>query len=195
MKPSFAVISIVGRSGSGKGTQANLLGKKTGFTIIKTGDLLRARATKKDAVGKVVKRALEHDKLMPTPIVFSLWMPLIVKIKNRGKAKGIIFDGNPRKMYEAQMLDELFLMFGWGKNFRVCHIDISEKEARKRMLKRGRPDDTRENIAARMAFFTKEVKPMLSYYRKRGVLVEVSGRGAVEDIHKEITRKLRRFLS
>lgn len=193
MTVPFSIISIVGRSGSGKGTQAELLSKKTGFRIIATGDLLRKRAEKKDEVGRIVKQTLEKGGLIPTPIVFSLWMPLIAGIKNKGKAKGIILDGNPRKMYEAQMLDELFSMLGWENRFRVCFINISEKEAMRRLFARGRHDDIRKQVAERMAFFKSEVDPMLTYYKKRGTLIEIDGTQSPENVHQEIMKKLQNF--
>jgi len=190
----FSIVSIVGRSGAGKGTQAKLLQKRTGFRLIRTGDLLRKRAQKNDAVGKTVKQALDHGGLIPTPVVFSLWMPLLEKIKGEGKARGIIFDGNPRKLYEAHMLEEVFEMFGWKDKFRACYINVSEKEIMTRLLKRVRGDDTEEAVKGRLAYFSREVKPMLSYYRKKKALIEVDGEQSTENVHKEVMRKLRRFL-
>lgn len=190
----FSIISIVGRSGSGKGTQTKLLQEKTGFKAIRTGDLLRKRAQKQDAIGKMVRRALDHGDLIPTPVVFSLWVPLLEKIKNEGGVKGIIFDGNPRKLYEAQMLEELFQMFGWEDKSRACYLRVSEKEIMTRLLQRNRGDDTVEAIKGRLAYFPREVKPMLSYYRKKKMLIEVDGEQSVENVHKEILRKLKTFL-
>lgn len=190
----FSVLSILGRSGAGKGTQAKLLQEKTGFTLIRTGDLLRKRAQKNDAVGKVVKQALDHGGLIPTPVVFSLWMPLLEKIKREGKAKGIIFDGNPRKLYEARMLEEVFEMFRWKDKFRACYINVSENEAKKHMLQRTRYDDIPEGMKGRLRYFHKEVRPLLDYYRKKGVLVEVNGEQGIEAVHQEIFKKLKNFL-
>lgn len=190
----FCIVSIIGRSGAGKGTQAKLLQEKTGFTLIRTGDLLRKRAQKNDVVGKAVKQALDHGGLIPTPVVFSLWMPLLEKIKREGKTRGIIFDGNPRKLYEAHMLEEVFEMFGWKDKFRACYINVLEKEAKKHMLQRTRYDDTPEGIEGRLLYFHKEVMPLLDYYRKKGVLIEVNGEQNIEAVHQEIFKKLKNFL-
>jgi len=191
----FSIISIIGRAGAGKGTQAKLLQKKTGFVLIGTGDLLRKRAQKKDAVGKAVKRILGQGGLIPTPIVFALWMPVLEKIKNEGITKGIIFDGAPRKVYEAQMLDEVFEMFGWQGRFRVCYVDISKKEVMRRLLLRRRVDDHLPEIQGRLAYFEKVVKPMLRYYSKKKMLVEVNGEQSVENVQQDIVKKLKNFLT
>lgn len=190
----FSIIAIMGRSGSGKGTQAKLLAKKTGFQIIGTGDLLRKRARRKDILGKIIKGVLSRGGLIPTPIVFSLWMPLLEGFKRKGRARGIIFDGNPRKLYEGKMLEEMFEMFGWGGRLRICHIRLSEKEVIKRLLQRKRSDDTWRKIKGRLAYFPQEVEPMLRYYKKKRILIEVNGKQPVERLHKEILGKLKTFL-
>lgn len=190
----FSIISIVGRSGCGKGTQAKLLQAKTGFQVINTGDLLRRRGQKQDSVGRIVKQVLGGGGLIPTPIVFSLWMPVLEKLKDEGTATGIIFDGNPRKLYEAQMLDEVFEMFDWNDRFRACYIHISEGEATRRLLKRGRHDDTKKDIKERLAYFPREVEPMLRYYQKKKVLLKVNGEQSPESVHKDIFKGLKNFL-
>lgn len=191
---AFSVISIIGRSGSGKGTQAQILQEKTGFEVIRTGDLLRKRAQETDAVGHTLKETLKRGLLVPTPIVFSLWMPILMRMKNEGLVKGVIFDGNPRKLYEAQMLDEVFEMFDWKERFRAYHLRISDEEAERRLLARGRHDDNPGDIMERLGYFRTEVVPMLEYYKKSGVLVEVNGEQSVEEVHEEIMRGFRDFL-
>lgn len=194
MMQKFSIISMVGRAGAGKGTQAKLLQKKTGFVLIGTGDLLRKRAQKKDIVGKIVKKVLSEGGLMPTPIVFALWMPVLEKIKNEGSTKSIIFDGGSRKLYEAQMLDEILEMFGWQDRLRICYIDISKKEAIKRLLLRGRNDDHLSEIKERLAYFSTEIGPMLRYYKKRKILIKVDGEQSTKNVYDEITKKLKGFL-
>ncbi|MBI2577410.1 MAG: nucleoside monophosphate kinase [Candidatus Wildermuthbacteria bacterium] len=188
------ILSILGRPGAGKGTQIKLLLEQTGFEAIKTGDLLRDRSKKGDAVGDKLRDILDNGLLVPTPIVFSLWMPKLEQIYNEGKVKGIIFDGNPRKLYEAMMLEELCLMFGWAKNFRACYINVHEEEAEKRLLERGRFDDNNKEIQERFSWFNNEVMEVVERYRKMGVLVEVNGTQPVEAVHRDIFGNLGSFL-
>ncbi|MBI2644099.1 MAG: nucleoside monophosphate kinase [Candidatus Wildermuthbacteria bacterium] len=188
------LLSILGRPGAGKGTQVKILQRQTGFEVIRTGQLLRKRAKKPDMIGKKLRNALEHGMLAPTPLVFSLWMPRLLKLCDKKNSVGMIFDGNPRKLYEAYMLEELFDLLGWADRFRVCYIHISEEESRKRLLRRARFDDTNGDIATRLQWFRTEVEPVLDYYRKKNVLFEVNGEQSVAEVHKEMSRHLKRFL-
>jgi adenylate kinase len=194
MKHQFSVISLIGKSGCGKGTQAKLLAEKTGFLIINTGDLLRKRARKKDVVGKIIAKTLRQGALIPTPIVFSLWMPILEREKNKSNGSGIIFDGNPRKKYEAQMLNEVFEMFQWHKRFYACHIRISDREAQNRLLKRHRADDTSASIKERLLYFHRQVEPMIAYYKQNKTLIEVNGEQSIKTVHGQIMVKLKGFL-
>ncbi len=182
------VIFFLGRPGSGKGTQINYLEKATGFEVIRTGELLRKKAEEQDFLGEKIAEALSKGALIPTPLVFLIWMPMLVAYRERG-IKGIIFDGNPRKLYEAKMLEEIFEMFGWCE-ITALHLCISPQEARDRMLQRGRSDDNEDDIATRLSWFNDEVMPVIENYKKEGILVEINGEQGAEDAWEEIQRKL-----
>lgn len=192
----FSVLSMLGRPGAGKGTQIELLERSMGkYEVIRTGNLLRKKAKQQNLIGKIVRNALDRGLLIPTPIVFSLWMPILMKVKRKeSKYRGVIFDGNPRKLYEAQMLDEVLEMFSWNNCFRVCHIYISEKESRKRLRARDRSDDTTKEIEERLRWFRTDVEKTLEHYRKRGVLIKINGEQSQEAVHKEIQKKLHKFI-
>lgn len=118
------IISIIGRPGCGKGTQLKIIAKEEGFAVINTGEILRKRAEKKDFIGKEIKKTLARGGLIPTPLVFYLWMPRLISYHKK-KVKGVMFDGNPRKLYEAYMLEEMMEMLGWKENYCACYIKIS----------------------------------------------------------------------
>ena len=182
------IIFFLGRPGSGKGTQIDYLEKSTGFKVIRTGELLRKKATEDDFLGKKTKEALSEGALIPTPLVFLIWMPLLVRFREEG-VPGVIFDGNPRKLYEAKMLEELFTMFGWS-NLTALHLNISPEEARRRMLARGRQDDNEKEIANRLSWFEEEVMPVVENYNQEGKLIDVNGEQSVEQVWEEIKEKL-----
>lgn len=198
MEPSytkrFMFLSVLGRPGSGKGTQAKLLADKFPVEHISTGRLLRARAKTKDFLGKKIDEILEQGMFIPTPIVFSLWMPEIERLRKQTTYKGVLFDGSPRRLHEAQMLDEVLELYGWQKDFVVLNVYVSEKEAIKRLLKRGRSDDEISDVKSRLAWFRTEVDPVLCYYRKKGMLIDINGEQSVENVHKEILKKAKKFL-
>ncbi len=187
------VFLILGRQGSGKGTQAGLLKKKFKFEHLSTGQLLRSRMKKKDLVARIIKKKLDAGHLVPTPIVFQLWMPRLERFRNSKKFKGVLLDGSPRMLYEARMLDETLDFYGWGRNVVVLNISISSREAMKRLLKRGRHDDNRDDIKRRLAWFRKEVIPVLRFYQKKGVRIDIEGERSVQKIHEDILRKLKKL--
>ena len=195
MDPSqFKFLSILGKPGSGKGTQADLLENKFPFEHISTGALLRQRTKKHDFIAKRLHEIMETGGLVPTPSVFQLWMPRLERLRKQKKFQGVVFDGSPRKLYEAQMLDELLSLYKWDKNFKVVYIVISDKEAFRRLLKRGRSDDDRKDVLYRLKVFNKEVVPVISYYKKKKELIEINGEQSREDVHREIMKKLKNFL-
>lgn len=182
------IIFFVGRSGCGKGTQIEFLKKETGFSLVNTGELLRKRAENEDFLGKKIKEIMSKGGLIPTPLVVLIWMPLLVEFFEKG-VSGIIFDGNPRKLYEGYMLEEVFNLFGW-KDITFYHLKISEEEARKRLFKRGRNDDIEEDIKERMNWFKDEVEPVINHYREKEMLIEIDGEQSIENVWKDIKENL-----
>lgn len=187
------VLVILGRPGSGKGTQAGLLEKKLRFEHLSTGQLLRERAKKRDFLGKVIHKTLDEGRLVPTPIVFQLWMPRLEQFRHSKKFKGVLFDGSPRKLYEARMLDETMDFYDWERNVVVLNIVISAKEAMRRLLRRGRHDDDQDDIKRRLAWFRHEVIPVLRFYQKKGIRIDIDGERSVQKIHTDILHKLKKL--
>ena len=128
------IIILLGKSGSGKGTQAELLQEKFNLDYIGSGDLLRGRAKKDDFTGKNLGKVLNSGKLAPTAVILKLWLDKAEQLKNKKNLKGFIMDGNPRKILEAYLIDEALDWYEW--NVRIFLIDISNKEAVWRLTKR-----------------------------------------------------------
>ncbi len=187
------IIFLIGRPGCGKGTQLDFLIEKSSFSYIKTGQELRKKSEEEDFLGNKIKETLLKGKLMPTPVVFLIWMPLLIDFHKKG-VKGILFDGNPRKLYEAKMLEEVFDMFDWNE-VKACHIKISEEESYKRLAKRGRSDDSQKEIEERLNWFKEEVEPVIQYFKDKGNLVEVDGEQSIDGVKEEIEKKLGNFLN
>jgi len=189
------LIILLGKSGSGKGTQADLLVKEFRLKHLSTGNLLRKRCEKKDFLGEKLKNILAKGGLVPTPLVFHLWLHELEIFHEDKQCKGVVIEGSPRKLYEAWMLKEVLDFYEWGNDVRVFHIAISDKEALKRLLKRGRAiDDETKAIKNRLAWFKKEVVQAVSFYKKEGILSEINGEQPVEKVYRDIRKKLGNFL-
>jgi len=217
------IFIFLGRAGSGKGTQAELLVKKLGLIYIGSGELLRARAETKDFTGQKTAVTLNSGALCPSTLIFMLWINRLEEIKQKqgDDFPGIIFDGSPRQLDEALLLDEALRWYEWDKNIKVLLIDISRQEAFSRLTKRRicqgcgqvipyvghykniekcdkcggeldvRADDTKEAINLRLDLFEQEVQPVVEFYEKKGLLVKINGEQSIEDVHKEILEKIK----
>jgi len=208
-------IIFLGRSGSGKGTQAELLMKKFSLANIDTGDILRKLTKRSDKFGKTVLKTISHGKLVPIWLVIYCWLDQLLKIPSK---KGIIMEGSPRQLEEAKTLEEVFSWLG-RENFKVVYLQTSEKEVTQRLLTRRicskcgkefslnftpnlkkcsscggklirRKDDYPKAIKSRMLFFQKKILPVINYFRKKKIVVEVNGEGSVKEINKIILKKL-----
>jgi len=208
-------IIFLGRSGSGKGTQAELLSKKFSLINIDTGDVLRALAKKEDKFGTTILKTITQGQLVPVWLVVYCWLNRLFRI---APEKGIIMEGSPRQLEEAKILEEVFIWLG-RENFKVIYLRVPEKEITGRLLARRicskcgrefslnftpqlkecpycqgklirRQDDYPGAIKNRMLFFQKKILPVINYFRRKKILIEVDGEGSIEDIHERIVNFL-----
>ncbi|MBI2587775.1 nucleoside monophosphate kinase [Candidatus Azambacteria bacterium] len=177
---------ILGRPGSGKGTQAEILTKKYGFEWIQTGALVRKFAEGESFAARKVKAEAERGDLTPSWFVSLLWLQRLIETPETSR---VLFDGSPRKIWEAELLDEVLEWFE-REMLRTLLIDISVDEAKKRLTLRGRIDDATEKVERRLALFDQELVPVIGHYEKKGVLIRINGEQSVEEVAKEIAEKL-----
>lgn len=181
---------LIGRSGSGKGTQAELLAEKFKDLVhVSTGELMRDLANRDTEVGVMIKKILEEGGLPFDDMATTLWMHEIAfSIK---KDQGIICDGFPRRVSEAQNLDRFFEWLGRNENIKVLEIGISAEEAFARLKKRARGiDDNNEAIHGRMSYFEERVVPVINFYKESGRLIHINGEQSVDNVFKEIMNKI-----
>lgn len=185
---------IVGRSGSGKGTQARFLLrylKKQGVRHLETGRFLRSHLKRKNATTLLAQKIIKDGKLMPSWFPIFTWLQKLIE---EGWAdKHLVFDGAPRRVWEADLIDRVI---EWHERpLPICiYVDIKTKEAMRRLIERGRGDDTRRAIRHRLEFFQAEVLPVVEYYTRHKRIVRVDGSRSPEEIFQEITKKLKKKL-
>ncbi len=186
---------FIGRSGCGKGTQVELFKKileeKTGLKDIhvETGSLLRGLVKTLSYTGQKTKEIIETGSLMPESVVIGLWVDHL--IKNFTGKENLFFDGAPRKLQEAILLDGT-LNFYNIKNYKIIYVNVSRDWASKRLLARGRKDDTEDGINNRMTWFENDVIPCVDYFKNNPncEVCEINGEQNIEDVHKEIISKI-----
>ena len=189
------IIVLLGCSGSGKDTQARFLIEKFGLEFISSGNLLRARKQVDDFTGRKIASQIDKGKLAGTPTVFHMWMAKLEQFKNNSQLNGFVIEGSPRRLIEAQFLDEALEWYEWQQNFHVVLVNVSQAESERRLLarakKEGRVDDSPAAIKARWQFFQEDVFPVIDYYRAKGALVEVDGQQSPEQVFGAILQVLR----
>ncbi len=183
-------LCLVGRSGCGKGTQADFILKKfrgDGIKHLYTGQILRKLFKKHNATIDIIRETLARGDLAPWWIAVYTWLNEFVA--HGVGSTNIIFDGTPRTEIEAELLDAV--MEWHGRPLPVCvYLETDEEEVTKRLLLRGRADDTREAIKHRMRFFHKDVLPVIEYYKKKKRLIVVDGHPAREVVWNTLDNKV-----
>ena len=155
---------IFGAPGSGKGTQSEVLIEKYGFDHISTGDILRAEIRQESELGKAAKSYMDAGQLVPD----SLIIDMIEKVlRERKPKKGIILDGFPRTVAQAEALDALFAKLDTQVHA-VLDLQVAEDELVERLLKRGqdsgRSDDNLETIQKRLGVYHAQTAPIAEHY-------------------------------
>jgi len=187
-------ICLFGPPGSGKGTQAAKIIENFGLIHTSTGDLFREEIKNKTELGLQLKSFIDKGELVPDKIVLrELYKTAIKHIDS----KGLVFDGFPRTLLQADMLDRLLYIRRIPISL-VISIDVSEKELFVRLLNRakelGRSDDTEEVIANRLEVYKKQTFPLLNYYEKQGKLNRIEGMDTVDNVYKQIDKIISKYI-
>lgn len=178
---------LFGPPGAGKGTQSAKLIEKYSLTHISTGDLFRKHLKEGTPLGKMAQEYMNKGNLVPDQVVIDM---VDDKISTSGQISGIIFDGFPRTIPQAQALDKLLEK----KNAPIkvlVELVVPEDELRKRLadraLKENRPDDAKpEVIENRIGVYKSETAAVADYYKKGKKYASVIGVGEVNDIFKNL---------
>lgn len=187
---------FLGRSGCGKGTQARLLAdylKKRNFgetLYVYTGERLRNFAEKeKTLAARLAKSKMKAGGLLPSFLAVWLWSGAL--IEGVEESNNVIMDGSPRTLLEAMMVDDAMEFYGRSKVVPIF-LETSEKWSTQRLLGRGRSDDGLKSIKERMAYFEKDVVPVIDYYdgKSKHKLARINGEQSVEKVHREILGKV-----
>lgn len=184
-----------GLAGSGKGTQIKLLmdflKQKDGRECVYAypGNEYRDLSMSGSLTGEIVKERMNRGELLPGFLTDAIVTNIL--IKSLSQDKHIITDGYPRAVPQAQTFEKMMEFFK-RDNIKIIYIELSEGEAMKRNLLRGRADDTEEGLKKRFDEYIKNVVPAMDYLKdKPGYKIyTINGEQSIEDVHKDIIKAL-----
>jgi adenylate kinase len=177
---------IVGPPGAGKGTQAARISERFGIPTISTGDIFRTNIADETELGKQVKAIVDAGDYVPD----SLTNALVTDRLNEADADGgFLLDGYPRTPDQVQYLTDLLAQRGHTLDAvirLVADQDEIVRRLRQRSLDQGRVDDSEEAIRHRQDVYIRETAPLIDMFREQGLLIEVDGLGAIDDVTTRI---------
>ena len=174
-------VIMIGGPGSGKSTYSELINKELNIAHIYTGDMMRTLSKQDTPDGRKVKELLAKGEFAPTPIVIDA---VKERLKKPDAQKGYIFDGFPRSVQQAEMMEEANIEYD-----HVINLQVSEEEVIRRLTARGRADDKPEIIKNRLKVYERETAPLLTYYKDEIINIKAEG-STPEKISKEIIGKI-----
>lgn len=184
-------IIFYGPEGSGKSTQAKLLGEKLKVPVLVSGDLVRKYADEDQGImGEVCKDALESGHYVADSEMFVLWKH---RLKQPDTQNGFVIDGFPRNLSQAQFLEDKLDKYQKKVDF-VFYLKVREEESIRRLLARGRKmtngenHDSPERIAQRLQMYQAEEAGVLEFYKNKGILAEINGEQTIEEIQQNILK-------
>jgi adenylate kinase len=182
---------LFGPPGSGKGTQAAYLVEKYHLLHISTGDLFRYEIGNSTELGLLAKSYMDKGQLVPDAVTIGM---LKNKVDANPGVNGIIFDGFPRTVAQAEALDQLLDSMGTCVSGLVA-LEVSDAEITERILLRGKTsgrsdDNDPEIIGKRIAVYKNETTPVFDYYAQADKSLKINGVGSIEDIFGRLCKAI-----
>ncbi|HPT08394.1 MAG TPA: nucleoside monophosphate kinase [bacterium] len=187
------IICLYGLPACGKTTQANKLIEEYAYSYFGMGERLRAEVASDSSLGQKIKSYVEGGTLIPDDCMIEV-------IKNVGpeiKKNGIIFDGFPRMISQAYMLEDIIKEIDMKVDAFIC-LNVSPEEALRRIEERSKTNDRHDDkdanaIKNRMDVFKQESIVLMDYYRQQNKLIEINGEMSIEDVYSKIKEELERL--
>lgn len=187
-------IALFGPPGAGKGTQSQKLIEYYNLAYIATGEMLRNEIKEGTELGKEIKSIIDRGELVSDEIIVRL---IEKKIQANPDVEGFLFDGFPRTVVQAYILEGLLLKLNTSLSA-VIALDVDRDELRRRMLERGktsgRSDDKAKIIEKRFKEYDKKTAPVAEFYREKGQFYKIDGMGSVDKIQQRIRDQVKATL-
>jgi adenylate kinase len=185
-----ARLIIVGPPGAGKGTQAGRIASALGIPAISTGDIFRKNVAEGTPLGQRAKALMDAGEYVPDDLTNELVRD---RLAESDAVQGFLLDGYPRTTAQVEYLDGLLAEQGAAIDL-VVQLVADQDALVARLLKRageqGRADDTEETIRRRQEVYQEQTAPIVAVYQERGLVADVDGLGAVDEVGDRIAEAL-----
>ena len=213
-------VVLLGPPGAGKGTQARRISAEFGYPAISTGDMLREAIKNQTELGKQAQRHMDSGGLVPDQLVDAI---VKARLQREDCARGFVLDGYPRTLHQARFLEKLlaeenagmlvigiqldhdllvarlagrWMCPGCGKLF---NASSNPSKAGNRCDECGaslasRTDDSPEVVEERLQVYLQETRPVMDYFKQRGMYIEVDGGKLVDQVYAAVSRTIRKEL-
>jgi adenylate kinase len=184
---------LMGPPGAGKGTQAKVIAAHYGIPAVSTGDIFRANVAGKTPLGLEAQRYMDAGEYVPDEVTNAMVRD---RIALDDAKPGFLLDGYPRTLPQVEELDGMLEDLGTALDA-VVSLTVDRDEVVQRLLQRaqveGRADDTEDVIRRRQEIYAKETSPLIDVYAQRGMLLEIDGMGAVDEVTGRIFDSLEKL--
>ena len=179
-------IVLLGPPGAGKGTQAAQIACRFGAPHIATGDIFRANVAEGTELGRAAQEYMDLGDLVPDEVVIAMVME---RLAEDDCEAGFVLDGFPRTVNQAEALDRRLAGLGTPLEAALS-FDVTEEELLRRLAGRAaaqhRADDAEQTIRHRLEVFAIKTRPLIDYYARRGLLINIDAIGPIEVVTKRI---------
>jgi adenylate kinase len=186
---------LVAPPGAGKGTQAAKLAEHYGITNLSSGELLRREIAADSEIGRKAVEYVRRGDLVPDDLIFQVLSKPLIEATRHG---GYVLDGFPRNLHQAEEAYRAVQDMPSIELQAVVHLDVPPAQLTRRLLARsgqeGRIDDMTTVVTHRLEVFVAETEPLLGFYRKRGLVLDINGDQDVDRVFSEIVTNLDREL-
>ena len=188
-------IVLFGPPGAGKGTQADKLMERYGLLHISTGEVIREQIKAGTELGKRAEKEMEGGALASDEIVINIIADFVDHHKD---AKGVIFDGFPRTIPQAEAFDRVLAAEGLDVTMMLA-LDVPDRELIERLLLRGKSsgradDQSEEIIVNRIAVYKKQTEVVKRFYEKQGKYIAVDGTGGIDVVFGRLCEIIDRYV-
>ncbi|HXU47289.1 MAG TPA: adenylate kinase [Thermoanaerobaculia bacterium] len=182
MRPRLRIL-LLGPPGSGKGTQGEVLARRLGVPQVSTGEMLRGAVAAGSELGRRVRDLMDAGLLVDDATMLDV---VRERLGRADAAPGFLLDGYPRTLPQALSLDEILE----GGIDSVLLVEVPEDELVRRMVARGRSDDTPEVARERQRIYREATEPLVGYYEERDLVHRIDGRRSIPEVTAQMVSAL-----